>query len=59
MTYTYANAENTSITDGQGKFIPVDDSNKDYQKLIADNVTIEPYVAPACSSRIHIKINNH
>lgn len=46
MTYVYANAENTSITDGQGKFIPVDADNCDYQRLIENNVTIEPYVAP-------------
>ena len=46
MTYVYANAENTSITDGQGRFIPVDADNRDYQRLIENNVTIEPYVAP-------------
>lgn len=46
MTYTYANQENTIITDGQGTFIPADADNRDYQRLIENNVTIEPYVAP-------------
>ena len=46
MPYTYANAENTSITDGQGKFFPVSADSKDYQKLIEDNTPIGPYVAP-------------
>jgi hypothetical protein len=46
MIYTYANAENTSITDGQGKFIPVDAGSREYQKLVADNTPIGPYVAP-------------
>lgn len=45
MTFTYANAENTLITDGT-RFIPVDPQNSDYAKLIADGATIEPYVAP-------------
>ena len=46
MNYAYANPENTSITDGQGRFIPVDADNRDYQKLIEDNTPINPYVAP-------------
>ena len=46
MTYTYADAQNTIITDGQGTFIPADADNRDYQRLIENNVTIEPYVAP-------------
>lgn len=46
MTYTYANPTNTLITDGQGTFIPADADNRDYQRLIENNVTIEPYVAP-------------
>jgi hypothetical protein len=46
MTYTYANPQNTRITDGQGSSIPVDETIAEYRKLIADNVTIEPYVAP-------------
>jgi hypothetical protein len=46
MTYTYADAQNTLITDGQGTFIPADADNRDYQRLIENNVTIEPYVAP-------------
>lgn len=46
MTYTYANQDNTSITNGQGLFIPVDLGNKDYQALVASNTPIAPYVAP-------------
>ena len=46
MTYTYTNPEHTLITDGQGTFIPADADNRDYQRLIENNVTIEPYVAP-------------
>ena len=46
MTFTYANAENTSITDGQGKFFPASADSREYQKLIADNTPIGPYVAP-------------
>jgi hypothetical protein len=46
MTYTYANPQNTIITDGQGTSIPVDADNVDYQKLIEDNTPINPYVAP-------------
>jgi hypothetical protein len=46
MTYTYANPQNTRITDGQGSSIPVDETIAEYQKLIADNVIIGPYVAP-------------
>ena len=46
MTYTYINPENTLISDGQGTFIPADADNRDYQRLIENNVTIEPYVAP-------------
>ena len=46
MTYTYTNPEHTIITDGQGTFIPADADNRDYQRLVENNVTIEPYVAP-------------
>ena len=46
MTYTYTNPEHTIITDGQGTFIPAEADNRDYQRLIQNNVTIEPYVAP-------------
>lgn len=46
MTYTYANQNNTSITNGQGLFIPVNTANKDYQALLASNTPIAPYVAP-------------
>jgi hypothetical protein len=46
MTYTYANPQNTRITDGQGSSIPVDETIAEYQKLIANNVIIGPYVAP-------------
>ena len=46
MTYTYTNPEHTIITDGQGTFIPADADNKEYQRLIENNMTIEPYVAP-------------
>jgi hypothetical protein len=46
MTYTYANLQNTLITNGQGTFIPVDETIPEYQKLIADDVIIGPYVAP-------------
>lgn len=46
MTYIYTNPENTIITDGQGTFIPADADNRDYQRLVENNVTIEPYVAP-------------
>lgn len=45
MTYTYANPQNTLITDGQGTCIPVDGTLPEYQKLIADNTPIGPYVA--------------
>ena len=46
MTYTYINPQNTLISDGQGTFIPADADNRDYQRLIENNVTIESYVAP-------------
>jgi hypothetical protein len=46
MTYTYANPQNTRITDGQGSSIPVDETIAEYQKLIANNTPIGPYVAP-------------
>lgn len=46
MTYTYTNPQHTIITDGQGTFIPADADNRDYQRLVENNVTIEPYVAP-------------
>jgi hypothetical protein len=46
MSYTYTNSQNTIITDGQGTFIPVDVNNAVYQRLIADNTPIGPYVAP-------------
>jgi hypothetical protein len=46
MIYTYTNSQNTIITDGQGTFIPVDVGNGVYQRLIADNTPIGPYVAP-------------
>jgi hypothetical protein len=46
MIYTYINSQNTIITDGQGTFIPVDVGNGVYQRLIADNTPIGPYVAP-------------
>lgn len=45
MIYTYTNSQNTIITDGQGTFIPVDVGNGVYQRLIADNTPIGPYVA--------------
>jgi len=45
MTYTYANLQNTLITNGQGTFIPVDETIPEYQKLIADDIIIGPYVA--------------
>jgi hypothetical protein len=47
MTYIYTNPEHTTITDGQGTFIPVDADNVDYQRLIKDNTPIAPYVAPS------------
>jgi hypothetical protein len=46
MAYTYTNLQNTIITDGQGTFIPADADNKDYQRLIENNIPIGPYVAP-------------
>lgn len=46
MTYTYTNPQHTFITDGQGSFIPVDTTLMEYRRLIKNNVTIEPYVAP-------------
>jgi len=46
MTYTYANPQNTIITDGQGTFIPADADNRDYQRLIENSTPIGPYVAP-------------
>lgn len=46
MTYTYANHENTIISDGQGTFIPTDADNIEYRRLVENNVTIEPYVTP-------------
>jgi hypothetical protein len=46
MIYTYANPTNTLITDGQGTSIPVDETIPEYQKLIADDTPIGPYVAP-------------
>jgi hypothetical protein len=46
MTYTYTNPEHTFITDGQGTFIPADADNRDYQRLIENNIPIGPYVAP-------------
>jgi hypothetical protein len=46
MIYTYANSQNTIITDGQGTFIPADADNRDYQRLIENNTPIGPYVAP-------------
>ena len=46
MTYTYANLQNTLITNGQGTSIPVDETISEYQKLIAEDVIIGPYVAP-------------
>jgi len=46
MAYTYANPQNTIITDGQGTFIPVDADNREYQKLIENDVPIGPYVTP-------------
>jgi len=46
MIYTYANPQNTIITDGQGTFIPADADNRDYQRLIENNTPIGPYVAP-------------
>jgi hypothetical protein len=46
MTYTYANPEHTIITDGQGTFIPANMDNREYQKLIENDVPIAPYVAP-------------
>jgi hypothetical protein len=49
MTYTYANSQNTFITDGQGTFIPADADNRDYQRLIENNTPIGPYVAPPTS----------
>ena len=45
MTFTYANAENTLITDGT-RFIPVNEDNADYAQILADGVVIQPYVAP-------------
>lgn len=49
MTYTYANPQNTIITDNQGKFIPADADNRDYQLLIENDIPIGPYVAPPTS----------
>jgi hypothetical protein len=49
MTYTYANPQNTRITDGQGSSIPVDETIVEYQKLIENNTPIGPYVAPPTS----------
>ena len=46
MTYTYANPEHTIITDGQGTFIPANMDNREYQKLIENDIPIAPYVAP-------------
>lgn len=46
MTFTYANPQNTRITDGQGSSIPVDETIVEYQKLIANNTPIGPYIAP-------------
>jgi hypothetical protein len=46
MTYTYINPEHTFITNGQGSLIPVDTTLMEYRRLIENNVTIEPYVAP-------------
>jgi hypothetical protein len=49
MIYTYTNPEHTIITDGQGTFIPADADNRDYQRLIENNIPIGPYVAPPTS----------
>jgi hypothetical protein len=49
MAYTYTNPQNTIITDGQGTFIPADADNRDYQRLIENNIPIGPYVAPPTS----------
>ena len=47
MTYIYINPEHTLITNGQGAFIPVDNENKDYQRIIKNNILILPYVEPS------------
>ena len=42
--------ENETITDGNGKFIPIDEANTDYQELMRqveeEGLVIQPYVDP-------------
>jgi len=45
----YANAEKTVIDMEDGRFIPVDPTNRDYAAMVASNVAIGAYVPPALS----------
>jgi hypothetical protein len=42
----YANADETMIDAGDGRFVPVDPDNLDYAEIVAEGVEIEPYQAP-------------
>lgn len=45
-TYTYTNADNTSIVSSDGRCIPVCPGNRDYDELVAAGTEIAAYVEP-------------
>ena len=54
MTWVYANAEKSLVTDGNGKFFPADPANKDFAAL--DPTAIGPYQAPAAGPLLLSKV---
>jgi len=47
MTYTWANAEQTTLLRSDGANIPTDPNNRDYAEFLASGATVADYVAPA------------
>lgn len=46
MSWTYADLAQTMITDGAGRFVPVEPANIAYAALLAAGEAFGPYVAP-------------
>lgn len=45
-TYTWANAENSTLRRNDGAFIPADEGNLDYAEFLASGAVAADYVAP-------------
>ena len=46
FSYTWADAEQTSLKRDDGAIVPTDPANRDYAEFLASGATAAPYVAP-------------